>query len=575
MKRSTRTGKAPKAKRQLGRARALLDAGKLPQAATLLRSLLAGNPGDCAAQELMAEVAVRNGDLAVAARMLQNLLGANPDNHLYHNRIAVIYALQSKFPQAAIHLRRALAIKPDHLPAQLDLCKVTREMGLLDESIRAGLAAVQLNPDDARAHSGLALSYERFGLHQKAHDHHCRAAELDPDDPRRQFACGFAHLGGGDKTTARRYFERVIALSPADAQAHWMLARLQRYTATGHADFQRLQHLLDAPSASDDERSYLHFALGKMYEDCEQYDAAFQHYAAGNRLEDRKCHYRPQAYRAHVDALIETYSAEFLSRLATAGNPSRKPLFIVGMPRSGTSLVEQILASHPQVHGAGELSWLVKTEHDLPGFMRSSHGYPVCVRAIDAQQIALLAEKYLGYLDALAEHRPWTYVTDKLPGNYERIGLISLLFPEARIIHCQRDPLDNAISQFSLLFQGAIEYSHDLFNLGAHYAEYQRLMAHWRTLMPERILDIRYEALVADHATETRRLLDFLQLPWNPDCLRFFESRRTVRTASDLQVRQPIYTTSIGRWKHYERHLEPLRRGLRWPDGAGTDAAGN
>ncbi len=565
--------KANKARQQSGRARALLKAGKLPEAAALLRSLLARDPGNRAAQELMAEVAVRNGDLAAAAGILQNLLAAQPDNHLHHTRIAVVYALQSQFPQAAAHLRRALAIKPDHLPAQLDLCRVAREMGHLDESIRAGLAAVELSPNDARAHSAVALSFERFGLHHKGHEHYRRAAELAPDDPRRQFACGFGYLGSGDKGTARRYFQRVIALSPADAQAHWMLARLQRYTSTQHADFQQLQQLLDAPAASADDRSYLHFALGKMYEDCAQYDEAFQHYAAGNRLEGRKCHYRPDAYRERVDALIAAYSPDTLARLAAAGNPSRKPLFIVGMPRSGTSLVEQILASHSQVHGAGELSWLVKTEHDLPGFLRSSQAYPACIREMNPQQIELLAGKYLGYLDVLSDQGACTYVTDKLPGNYERIGLISLLFPQARIIHCQRDPLDNAVSQFSLLFQGAIEYSHDLFNLGAHYAEYRRLMAHWQNLMPERILDVSYEALVANHAAETRRLLDFLQLPWDPDCLKFFEAQRTVRTSSDLQVRQPIYTSSIGRWKHYEKYLEPLRRGLRWPETTPRDPA--
>ena len=558
--------KPPKASHQLDRARALLQAGQLPEAAALLRAQLTRNPRNSAAQELMAEVAVRNGDLAAAVRILQQLLAADPDNHLLHNKIAVVYALQSQFPQAAAHLRRALSIKPDHLPAQLDLCKVTREMGLLDESIRAGLAAVQLGANDARAHSSLALSFERFGLHQKAHEHYCRAAELAPDDPQRQFACGFGHLGSGDQATARRYFERVIALSPGNAQAHWMLARLQRYTSTGHADFQRLQQLLENSSVSDDERSYLHFALGKMYEDCECYAQAFEHYTAGNRLEGRKFHYRPEDYRARVDRLIETYSADFLARLAPAGNPSRRPLFIVGMPRSGTSLIEQILASHPQVYGAGELSWLVKTEHDLPAFLHSQQDYPACVRAVDVKQIDLLARKYLSYLEVLADHGPYTYISDKMPSNFERIGLISLLFPHARIIHCQRDPLDNAISQFSLLFQGAIEYSHDLFNLGAHYAEYQRLMTHWRKLFPERILDVHYETLVANHAAETRRLLDFLQLPWEPDCLRFFDVRRTVRTSSDLQVRKPIYATSIGRWKHYEEYLEPLRRGLRWSD---------
>ena len=150
-----------------------------------------------------------------------------------------------------------------------------------------------------------------------------------------------------------------------------------------------------------------------------------------------------------------------------------------------------------------------------------------------------------------------------MPSNYERIGLIATLFPNARIIHCRRDPLDNAISQYSLLFQGNMEYSHDLYNLGAHYANYQRLMTHWKTCLPGRNMDVDYETLVADHESETRRLLTLLELPWDEACLNFFDARRAVRTSSDFQVRSPIYSTSVGRWKHYEKFLEPLHRGLQ------------
>jgi len=565
--------KTGKVAQQLDRVRALLAAGKLPEAAALLRTVLTRKPGNTAALELMAEVAVRNRDPGSAAGILEKLLETHPDNHDYHNKLAVVYALQSRFPQAAAHLRRALAIKPDSLSAQLDLCKVTREMGHLDESIRAGLAAAQLAPDDVRAHGSVALSLERFGLHQQAHEHYCRAAELAPGDARRQFACGFGYLGAGDRDMAERYFRRVLAISPDDAQTHWMLARLQRYQSTAHPDFAHVQRLLERPSASDDDRSYLHFALGKMYEDCAHYDEAFAHYTAGNRIEGRKHPYRPQAYQQRVDRLREVFSADVLANLAAAGNPSTRPLFIVGMPRSGTSLVEQILASHPQVFGAGELSWMVKTEHDLASFLGSAHAYPDCVRDIRAEHLEVLADKYLNYLDVLCEHGSYRYISDKMPANYERLGLIALLFPKARIIHCRRDPLDNAISQYSLLFQGALEYTHDLFNLGAHYADYRRLMSHWRRIMPGRILDIGYEALVENHEAEIRRLLEFLELPWDPACLRFFESRRTVRTSSDMQVRTPIYATSIGRWKHYEKHLEPLHRGLRWCGDQGSGPA--
>ena len=180
----------------------------------------------------------------------------------------------------------------------------------------------------------------------------------------------------------------------------------------------------------------------------------------------------------------------------------------------------------------------------------------------------MLDEIYLVYLGYLMDHGHYSFITDKLPDNYKRVGLISLLFPNARIIYCKRNPLDNAISQFNLLFSGRYGYSCDLFNLGVRHVEMERLMAHWKSLRPQHILDIQYETLIHDQEPQTRRLLDFLDLPWDEHCLRFFESERSVHTASHSQVRKPMYSGSIGRWKHYEKYLGPLYRGLRWPQGS-------
>jgi hypothetical protein len=346
-----------------------------------------------------------------------------------------------------------------------------------------------------------------------------------------------------------------------------MLARLDRCTSAEDGRLQELEQALARPDRSEDERVYLHFALGRMYEDLADYERAFTHFSAGNRIENSRLGYRPEAYREQVDALIETFSADFLASMTAAGAASDTPLFIVGLPRSGTTLVEQILASHPEVYGAGELSWFTKAEHDLAGFIGSGHPYPRCVAQLDKAGIDVLAKKYLDYLDTLSGHGGYRHITDKMPSNYERLGLIALLFPQARIIHCRRDPLDNAISQYCLLFQGDMGYSRDLYNLGTHYADYRRLMEHWHACLPGRILDVQYETLVVDHEGEIRRLLDFAGLAWDPACLNFFDAKRAVRTSSDFQVRKPIYATSVGRWKHYEKYLEPLQRGLQ--DGAG------
>jgi tetratricopeptide (TPR) repeat protein len=562
-----------KSKASISKARALLRAGKPGEAAAILNKLLARTPKNSEALELMASLLFRQGDYNGAAGILQTLIAVQPDNVSLLNKMAVILAMQSQFPQAAAYLRQAIKLDPDCFPACLDLCKVTREMGLLDQSIEAGLQAVRLQADDPHAHSSLALSYERFGQHLQAHAHYRRAAELAPEDIHRQFACAMSYIGVGEKQRARELLQRVIGLQADHAQAHWMLSRLDRCSSPEDSRLKHLEALLDKSKAEDEDRVYLHFALGRMYEDCADYDKAFTHFSAGNRIENTRCHYKPDAYGEYVDALIQTWSSSFLSRFSEVGSNSRTPLFIVGLPRSGTSLVEQILAVHPEVYGAGELSWFSKTEHDLAAFIGSTDAYPACATALQQQHIEVLSKKYLAYLTTLSAAGEYRYITDKMPSNYERIGLIAALFPGARIIHCRRDPLDNAISQFSLLFQGSMEYSHDLYNLGRHYADYRRLMAHWETCLPENILAVDYESLVADHESEIRRLLGFLGLPWNADCLDFFNAKRAVRTLSDFQVRTPIYATSVGRWKHYERFLEPVHNGLH--DGASREAKDN
>lgn len=558
--------KSSKTNATVSQARARLRAGRAGDATTLLKKILARKPKNCEALELMAELCFRQGDNTTATRMLETVITAQPGNVPVLNKLAVVLATQSQFVRAADYLYRAVKLDPACLPAYLDLCKVNREMGLLDKSIEAGLNAVRLNADDPRAHSSLALSYERFGRHQQAHTHYQRAAELAPDDLQRQFACAVSHIGIGGKEAARTLLQGILARQPDHAQAHWMLARLDRCTAHSDKRLPQLEALLNRSDLPDNDRLYLHFALGKLYEDCAHYDTAFEHFAAGNRLENARYDYRPEHYRATVKALMRSWSCDFLAGLRDADSAGATPLFIVGLPRSGTTLVEQILAAHPEVYGAGELSWFSKTEQDLPAFLGSPRPYPACVAALKKEHIAELSAKYLAYLAALSDNGDYRYISDKMPSNYERIGLIAALFPRARIIHCRRDPLDNAVSQFCLLFQGNMEYSHDLYNLGTRYADYQRLMAHWHRCLPGQILDIEYEQLVADDETEIRRLLDFLDLPWDTACREFFNTRRAVRTSSDFQVRTPIYATSVGRWKHYEKFLAPLQQGLR--DGA-------
>jgi tetratricopeptide (TPR) repeat protein len=558
--------KRKKALELIQEGRALFDAGRFGQAAALAESALGNFPDDQAARELLADAAFHQGDFPKVVATMRPLLQQTPNNPVYHNKIAVAYALQSDFKAAAVHLREALQLKPDHLPACLDLCKVSTELGKFTDAIQAGLQAVRLAPHNPKSHERLALAYEVYGFYDKAREHYEIAAKLAPNDGLRQYACGQSFQGTGDKEAALRYLEKAIDLLPRYAPAYHARARMNRYETPDHEDFSKIKSLLKDPELADNFHALLLFTLGKMYEDCGLYEQAFDQFTEANRIENRKYHYRPEAYRDLVTRLIESCPTEIFSTTPGPGHPSQVPLFIVGMPRSGTTLVEQILACHPAVFGAGELPWFIKCAYDLPGIVQPSRPYPECIADLDQGKAQTLGQDYLDYLISLADSKNYTYIINKWPNNYERIGLIARIFPNARFIHCKRDPLDNLISQYTLFFPNAAEYSYDLFNLGAHHTQYERLMRHWNHVLTGRIFNIQYEELVADQEAWSRKLLEFLELPWDPACLSFHKSDRVVRTYSDAQVRKPMYSSSIGRWKNYEQFLEPLRRGLRWQE---------
>jgi len=474
--------------------------------------------------------------------VMRSLLQQAPNNPIYHSKIAVAYALQSEFKTAAVHLRKALQLKPDHLPACLDLCRVSTELGEFAEAIQAGLHAVRLAPHDPKTHDRLACAFDVNGFYDKARKHYEIAAKLVPNDGLRQYACGMSFQSIGDEESARRYLDKAIKLLPMYAPTYLALARMNRYRSPDHEDFSKIKSLLKEPRLTENNRTVLLFALGKMYEDCGLYEQAFEHFAEGNQIENRKHNYQPEDYQHLVSRLIESSPAELFSKKITSGHPSHMPLFIVGMPRSGTTLIEQILACHPDVFGAGELPWFIKCANDLPGIVRSSRPYPECIADLGEKETQALGQDYLDYLRWLANSNNYKYIINKWPDNYEYIGLIAAIFPNARFIHCRRSPLDNLISQYTLMFPGSVEYSYDLFNLGAHHTQYERLMHHWENVLPERFFHIQYEELVADQETWSRKLLDFLELQWDPACLSFHKSDRVVRTYSEAQVRKPMYS---------------------------------
>jgi tetratricopeptide (TPR) repeat protein len=298
------------------------------------------------------------------------------------------------------------------------------------------------------------------------------------------------------------------------------------------------------------EEIQLHFALGKLYDKQKSYDRAFGHYRRGNDLEPVQ--FNRAAYRDWVSAVIETYNPEFMLRAPRARNTSEMPVFIIAMPRSGTTLLEQVLASHPLVHGAGETGDIASVSAELLPLIR---GGTMTEKALDDH-----ANRYLARLESLAGGA--ARVTDKTVNSFMDLGLIQLLFPKARIIHCVRNPLDTCLSCYFSKLSGSHPYSYNLDDLAAFYLQYHRIMQHWKRVLDLKFMEIRYEELVRDLEAGAKSMIDFLGLDWDPACLEFHKAQRQVTTISYDQVRKPIYTSSLNRWTHYAAHIEELRQAL-------------
>src|SRR5216684_2283362 len=351
---------------------------------------------------------------------------------------------------------------------------------------------------------------------------------------------GIVTYQAGNLPSAIELVRRAIAADQTNPIFHSNLGELCRQT--GNLAVARIQ---------------LHFALAKAYDDLGRYDEGFRHLAQGNALNRRQIAYDETQMHDTFERIQATFDRRLIDAKAGVGDRSPVPVFVVGMIRSGTTLIEQILASHPSVHGAGELPDFSRLVHQLRTGPGDSIEYPECAPALAADQLRDLGRRYV---EGLRRRAPDALrITDKMPSHFMYLGLIHLALPRARIIHVTRSPLDTCLSCFSKLFIQGQHFTYDLGELGRYYRRYTGLMAHWRGLLPpERLLEISYEAVIADLETEARKLVRFCGLPWDPRCIAFHEAQRPVRTASAIQVRRPIYRTSQGRWQAYRDHLGPL-----------------
>jgi tetratricopeptide (TPR) repeat protein len=467
---------------------------------------------------------------------------------------------QARPAQAQRLLEHALQLRPYHIKACAGLARCLADQDLREQALQLLQTGLEHAPDSAQAWCLLGSLAAEQGEAERAEQSFQRALGLQPGFAEARVGLASLALEQGRAPEAIALLEQALAEAPDSHGAHYHLAQARK-ARPGDPHLAKMQALLDASGqASPGRRIALHYGLGKGYDELGDYARAFAHFEQGAQLKRATFDYSSEADEARIGAIIDHFDAPRLRALEGQGDPSALPIFVLGMPRSGTTLTEQVLASHPQVTGAGELHDLMQLlQRPLPG--AAERPYPENLAKAQAGDLAALGREYLA---RLRRHGPAsTRITDKLPANYMAAGLIPAMLPGARIIHVRRDPVDTCLSCFTRLFSEHQEATYNLVELGRHYRHYARLMEHWHQVLPTgHLLEVRYEDLVADLPGQTARLLAFCGLPWDDACLAFHRHERSIRTASVTQVREPLYSSSVQRWRHYEAHLGPLLEAL-------------
>jgi tetratricopeptide (TPR) repeat protein len=526
---------------------------RLDEAADHYRAAIALKPDFAQAHCNLSAVLIQRDLHGVALEHATRAAELMPELAEAHVNRGIALARARRSAEAEAALRTALAVRPDNAQALSELGSVLAELGRLDEAKSCHLKALELEPNDPYFHLRLGDAYF-LGGDPAGCEAACRhAASLAP-----RFARVWSRLAHvlrclGRFEEARSCLRKALELDPELPHAYVGLAILGE-RPDGEEQLRRLRVALDDPGQPTMTRVDAGFALGRLLDNADRHDEAFPCFSQANSLyrEFLKASgmgYDRAAFRQHIDGLIETCTSELYATTEQQGNPSETPVLVVGMPRSGTSLVEQIAASHSRVAGAGELT-------DL--------GQILAALQADAQENAeedpdlarRLTDGYIARLQQIG--RGAERVIDKMPDNIITLGMAGLLFPKARVVFCRRDPRDTCLSCYFHRFDQPLVWYTDLVDCGSRALELERLAEHWRGVLPLRMLTIEYEALVADLEGESRRLIEFLDLDWEPACLDFHKTERPVRTASGWQVRQPLFTRSVGRWRKYERHLGPL-----------------
>jgi tetratricopeptide (TPR) repeat protein len=536
----------------------------------LIRLALRHNAHNPAYFSNLAAALREQGKLDEAITACRQAVRIRPDYAEAHCNLGAVLSDQGKPDEAVAAYRRALRIRPDYAEAYCSLGVILRNQGKLDEAVAAYRQAIRIRPDDAKTFSSLGAVLRDQGRLDDSVFACRQAIVLEPNFAEAHNNLGLVLTELGRLSEGRAALEQAVRLAPRNTKFRRDLGETVRLAA-GDPHLAELEQLAeDRASLSVGDRIELHFALAKAYDDTGRHAEAFRQWLDGNALKRRQIAYDEAPTLGALDRVRQVFTTELIQSHRNSGQPSSVSVFIVGMPRSGRTLVEQILASHPQLFGGGELKHFPRAVAGI----RTAHGsveFPDLVSGMSGEEFGALGTRYLAEIERLAPAA--ARITDKMPNNFMAVGLIHLALPNAAIIHVARDPVDTCLSCFTKLFAEEHNYTYDLGELGRFYRHYRALMAHWhRVLPPGRILDVRYEDVVDDLEGQARRIIAHCGLDWDARCLGFHRTERPVRTASATQVRQPIYRSSIGRWSRYAALLQPLLAEIQ-PEGRQRVAA--
>ena len=538
----------------------LSDQGKEKEADKAYKNAISTDKKYLDLQKAMSQV--QKGNLGEAEKIYRSILSDDPNNVDALRLLALLASRTGAIDQAINMLENCIKIAPDYALAWENLAKLYRQKDDPDSLQKAANCfgkATELRPDWAEGWAGLGTMQTRSSQHEEGIISYKKSIELKTNQPRVHLSLGHVYKTTGNQEECINSYKDAIKYDENFGEAYWSLANLKTYKFNTR-EIDQMEKRVDLPEVPEREKVHFLFSLGKAFEDAGNYDKSFNFYKKGNDLNRGRTTYDPKAIEALSDRLKLFFTKDKFEEYKSSGCNSGAPIFIVGLPRSGSTLVEQILASHSKVEGTMELPNIMNIARKLGNSSKDRTAYPEIIETLQDSDLTLLGQAFVNETEFLRTGKP--HFIDKMPNNFSHIGLLKLILPNAKVIDARRNPMDTCFSCYKQLFARGQAFTYDLSEIARYYVNYVNLMDHWNKVLPGYVFKIQHEALLQDQEGITRDLLEFCELDFESSTLEFYKTERAVKTASSEQVRQPINTKGLNQWKNFESHLNDLKHYL-------------